>query len=100
MTLLEKIFFFALNMKEEKEKKYTVDGYQSRKMYLFNNKQEYNKYYAENGVTVTDNDVFTYPILFELNNGKIIAMKGLCDQIISRINGQPIIKDKQKVIAN
>ena len=75
------IWFF--NLKECKDKHYSTDEENQKLVYVFNDYNEYQAYFVKNGVKVSK-EIIDLCVFRVIDNGVIIAFKGLCDHAIRR----------------
>ena len=67
----------------EKEKKYTIQKVNSNVVYIFNNYDEFKDYFREYMVDVRG-DLIDLAIYTKSKNGGVVALKSLCDHIITK----------------
>ena len=83
VDLKTKYFLKNKKLKECFVKKYDESLHDESLYYVFNNYDEFKSYFIENGCIETNNDVLDLCIIFNMKDGRIIALKGLCDYVIS-----------------
>ena len=79
-------FLFILNMKEEKNKKYSKsENCDEHKAYVFNDYEEFKDYFINNGIiSIYDDSLLQLCIMKQTKKGTIISMKKLCDHTIEK----------------
>lgn len=77
-----KLSMFILNLKEEKNKQYSHEECAINITYLFENYDEFKKYFLENGLVDVSDDFLNICIMKTTRKGTIIALKKLCDYAI------------------
>lgn len=77
-----KLIMFILNLKEEKNKQYSHEECAINITYLFENYDEFKKYFLENGLVDVSDDFLNICIMQTTRKGSIIALKRLCDYAI------------------
>ena len=87
LDLEAKLFMYILKLKEEKEKNYSTDECEHNIAYVFENYKSFEDYFINNGVE----PAYSYGIcdlcmMKRTKKGSIIALKGLCDYSISKLN--------------
>ena len=81
----EVLFFkYILHLKEEKNKIYSPIECSRNIAYVFNNEEEYIKYFKDNGFNNVSEDILYLCKMVKTKKGKIISLKGLCDHAITR----------------
>lgn len=81
-----KIFMALLHLKEEKNKKYSIEECEINIVYLFDNYDEFKSYFELNGFTDINKDLIELCRMKTTKKGTIIALKGLCDHAIRKHN--------------
>jgi len=81
-----KLFIALLHLKEEKNKKYSVDKCEKNLAYLFDNYEEFKSYFELNGFANIGEDLVEICRMKTTKKGTIIALKGLCDYTIRKHN--------------
>ena len=79
-----RVFMFILCLKEEKNKKYSIDECDKNIAYLFKNYDELKSYFIKNGVVDINKEILDLCIMKKTKRGTIISLKGLCDHTIKR----------------
>lgn len=79
-----KLYMFILNLKEEKNKKYSIDECDEHIVYLFDNYEELKSYFIKNGISDINSELLDLCIMKKTKQGTIISLKGLCDHTIKR----------------
>lgn len=77
------IWMFILQLREEKEHRYSKEDTNIRKVYVFKNIEEYRLYFERNGMGELD-DILEICRLTTTKKGSILALKKLCDYAITR----------------
>jgi len=83
-------------LKEEKNIKYTLEDCSDNKIYVFNNYDEFKNYFISNNILDVSDDIIKLCIFGTTKKGKVIALKKLCDYIITKYS--PIRKYTTKEI--
>ena len=78
-----KLFMYSLGLKEEPNKEYSKMS-ERNIVYIFSSKEEFKKYFSDNQIPNIDEDLLELCKMKRTKKGNIIALKGLCDYIISR----------------
>lgn len=78
-----RLFLYITNAVVEKEKKYTTQEINKNIVYIFNNYAEFKNYFKEYMIDVKE-DIIDLAIYTRSKNGGIVALKGLCDYIITK----------------
>jgi len=78
------VLIFILKLNEVKEKKYSKEECSERDIYVFSSKSEFYEYYLMHGLNIKNKEILDKAIFTRLKNGDIIALKGLCDYIITK----------------
>ena len=81
-----KLFMALLHLKEEKNKKYSVEECEKNVAYLFDNYKEFRTYFELNGFADISSDLLETCRIKTTKKGSIIALKGLCDYTIRKNN--------------
>ena len=68
-----KLFMFILKLKEEKNKQYSIEECDLKITYLFENYDEFRRYFLENGLVDMSDDFFNLCIMKKTRKGTIIA---------------------------
>lgn len=79
-----KAFMFILHLKEAKEKKYSAVECDKNIVYLFDNNDDFEAYFIENGIEDINRELLRLCRMKTTKNGTVIALKGLCDRTIKR----------------
>lgn len=79
-----KLFMFILRLREEKNKKYSIDECDEHIVYLFDNYEELKSYFIKNGISDINSELLDLCIMKKTKKGTIISLKGLCDHTIKR----------------
>ncbi len=58
-----KLYMFILNLKEEKNKKYSIDDCDEHIVYLFDNYEELKSYFIKNGISDINSEVLDLCIM-------------------------------------
>ena len=81
-----KLFMVLLNLKEEKNKNYSIEECEKNIAYLFDNYDEFKSYFELNGFAAINKDLLELCRMRTTKKGTIIALKGLCDHVIRKHN--------------
>lgn len=92
LDLKTKRFLFITGATIEKEKKYTIKRIEKNVVYIFDSYEEFKNYFFEY-VDEVKEDVINLAIYTTSKKGAIVALKGLCDHIITKIRLQYDIKE-------
>ena len=79
-----KIYMQLLSLVEDKDKKYLPVDCDYNIAYVFNNFNEYESYFENNGVTNVSEEVLRRCAVSVTKKGSVIALKNLCDRAIRR----------------
>lgn len=90
------LFLYILKMREDKQKEYTVEECNYNIAYVFNNEEEYKDYFINNGYENIDERVLELCKMKTTKKGSIIAMKKLCDHVIT--NSKDVKKKSKRLI--
>ncbi len=77
-------FMSALNLKEQKNKIYSAEECEKNIVYVFNNNDEFESYFIQNGIEDISRQVLNLCKMKSTKKGTIIALKALCDRTIKR----------------
>lgn len=83
LDLKTKLFLFITGATIEKEKKYTIKKVKTNVVYIFDSYDEFKNYFSEYLNDVKE-DVINLAIYTQSKKGAIVALKGLCDHIITK----------------
>ncbi len=83
LDLRTMMFLFITGATIEKKKEYTMQRVNPNVVYIFSNYDEYKSYF-EKYIDDVKPDVINLAIYTKSKNGEIIALKGLCDHIITK----------------
>ncbi len=83
LDLKTKLYLYITGVAIEKEKKYTTQEVNKNVVYIFNNYDEF-KAYFEKYMDTVKKDLIDLAIYTRSKNGGIVALKGLCDYIITK----------------
>lgn len=81
-----KLFMFILDLKEEKNKKYSPEECATNIAYLFKDYSEFKNYFLQYGLVDMDDEFFNICRMKTTRKGTIIALKRLCDHAIRQYN--------------
>lgn len=90
-----KLFMFLLNLREEKEKKYSFVEGKNNIAYIFKSYDEFKSYFLENGVKDVSSEVLEMCRMITTKNGTIIALKKLCDHTIKQYKMRKNLTQKE-----
>ena len=79
-----RVFMFILCLKEEKNKKYSINECDKNIAYLFKSYDELKSYFIKNGVVDINKEILDLCIIKKTKRGTIISLKGLCDHVIKK----------------
>lgn len=79
-----KIFMFIFHLKEQKNKKYSIEECEKNIVYIFNNDTEFESYFNENGIKDINRELLELCKMKTTKKGTIIALKALCDHTIKK----------------
>jgi len=79
-----KLFIALLHLKEEKNKKYSIEECERNVAYVFENFEEFKTYFELNGFADISDDLLETCRMKTTKKGTIIALKGLCDYAIRK----------------
>lgn len=83
LDLRTKIFLYITGAVIETQKEYTMQRVNPNVVYIFSNYDEYKSYF-EKYIDDVKPDIIDLAIYTKSKNGGIIALKGLCDRIITK----------------
>lgn len=92
LDLKTRLFLFITGATIEKEKKYTIKRIEKNVVYVFESYDEFKNYFSEY-VDEVKEDVINLAIYTRAKKGAIVALKGLCDHIITKTRLQYDIKE-------
>ena len=91
-----KLFMALLHLKEEKNKKYSVEECEKNIAYLFENYDEFKNYFKLNGFDDISDDLLETCRMKTTKKGIIIALKGLCDYAIRKHNSLKSLSEERR----
>ena len=83
LDLKTRLYLYITGVVVEKEKKYTIRAVNRNVVYIFNNYDEFKNYFKEYMIDVKE-DLIDMAIYAKSKNGGVVALKGLCDHIITK----------------
>lgn len=83
LDLKTRLYLYITGVVIEKEKKYTIREVNKNAAYIFNNYDEFKDYFREYMVDIKE-DLIDLAIYTKSKNGSIVALKSLCDYIITK----------------
>ena len=94
LTLADLLVIRLYKLKEEKEKIYQNNVNDHNLIYIFNNYEEFKNYFIENNCEDVDDETLKLCIFSTNKKGSVIALKGLCDHLITKYN---LIKENENI---
>lgn len=92
LDLKTKLFLLITGAAIEKEKEYTIKKIEKNVVYIFDSYDEFKNYFYEYLDDVKE-DVINLAIYTQSKKGAVVALKGLCDTIITKTKLQYDIKN-------
>ena len=92
LDLKPNLFLFVTGVTIEKEKKYTIKRIENNVVYIFDSYDEFKNYFSKYVKEVKE-DVINQAIYTKSKKGAVVALKGLCDHIITKTRLQYDIKE-------
>lgn len=84
LDMKTKLTLLLFNLKVDNNYEYSIEECNKKDIYIFNNYNEFEKYFEENGVFNINRDLLKLCILKKTKTGKILALKQLCNHTITK----------------
>ena len=84
IDIAARLFMYILHLKEEKNKKYSIEECEKNIAYLFDSYDEFKSYFETNGFPGISEDLLETCRMKTTRKGTIIALKALCDYAIRK----------------